>query len=283
VPVPKRAARKRQQVRDRNRPPEHTPAPESAWVVAGRHAVAEALRRRQPMTRVLIQEGIPRRGPVSEIVSLAREAGVPCQEVPAASLDRIAGGAGHQGVVAFASAMNYTEFDDLIARWNTAGGPALVALLDGVTDPRNLGAILRSAAAWRVDAVVIPAHRAAGVTPAAAKAAAGTLGLVPVARVPNLPRAVVQLQEAGFWVAAADPRGDRDFTGWDFTGRVGLVLGDEGRGVSRLVRERCDAMLRIPMAAEVESLNVAVAAGLLFYEAFRQRSCVSKVSVGDGG
>ena len=249
----------------------------SNLVLAGRHAVADALRRHEPLTKILVQKGLEKKGPLAEIVRLAHSAGIPCQEVPLQALNRSFPGASHQGVVAFAGAMSYADFDDQLVRWAGTDAPALVALLDGVTDPRNLGAILRSAAAWQVDLVVIPQHRSAGVTPATAKAAAGTLGLVPVARVTNLSAAIARLKEVGFWVVAADPRGERTLSDWDFSGRAAVVLGGEGRGVGRLVRERCDASLRIPMAAGVESLNVAVAAGLLFYEAFRQRTRVRKV------
>lgn len=201
----------------------------------------------------------------AQVAQAAKAAGVPVQKVSQQRVAELAAGAIHQGIVAQVSPYPYVELEDLLST-----PVPLVVVLDGVTDPHNLGAVLRVADAAGASGVVIPKDRAAGVTTAAVKASAGASEHVSVARVTNLRRAVDQMQRAGLWVYAAEV-GGTPYGDLDLTGPVGLVLGSEGRGVRRLVREGCDGSVSIPMLGAVGSLNVSVAAALLLYEARRQR------------
>lgn len=201
----------------------------------------------------------------AHVAQAAKAAGVPVQTVNQQRVAELAAGAVHQGIVARVSPYPYVELEDLLST-----PVPLVVVLDGVTDPHNLGAVLRVADAAGASGVVIPKDRAAGVTTAAVKASAGASEHVPVARVTNLRRAVDQMQRAGLWVYAAEV-GGTPYGDLDLTGPAGLVLGSEGRGVRRLVREGCDGAISIPMLGAVGSLNVSVAAALLLYEARRQR------------
>jgi 23S rRNA (guanosine2251-2'-O)-methyltransferase len=201
----------------------------------------------------------------AQVAQAAKAAGVFVQKVSQQRVAELAAGAVHQGIVARVSPYPYVELEDLLST-----PVPLVVVLDGVTDPHNLGAVLRVADAAGASGVVIPKDRAAGVTAAAVKASAGASEHVPVARVTNLRRAVDQMQRAGLWVYAAEV-GGTPYGDLDLTGPAGLVLGSEGRGVRRLVREGCDGAISIPMLGAVGSLNVSVAAALLLYEARRQR------------
>jgi 23S rRNA (guanosine2251-2'-O)-methyltransferase len=201
----------------------------------------------------------------AEVANVAKAAGVPVRKVPQAKIGELARGGVHQGIAARAEPYPYVELEDLLATPDP-----LVVALDGVTDPQNLGAVLRVADGAGASGVVIPKVRAAGVTAAAVKASAGASEHVPVARVTNLRRAVDLMKDAGLWVYAAEV-GGTPHTDLDLTGPVGLVLGSEGRGVRRLVREGCDGTVSIPMLGAVGSLNVSVAAAVLLYEARRQR------------
>ena len=201
----------------------------------------------------------------AQVAQAAKAAGVPVQNVSQQRVAELAAGGVHQGIVARVAPYPYVELEDLLST-----PVPLVVVLDGVTDPHNLGAVLRVAEAAGASGVVIPKDRAAGVTAAAVKASAGASEHVPVARVTNLRRAVDQMQRAGLWVYAAEVRGT-PYGDLDLTGPTGLVLGSEGRGVRRLVREGCDGAISIPMLGAVGSLNVSVAAALLLYEARRQR------------
>ena len=201
----------------------------------------------------------------AQVAQAAKAAGVLVQNVSQQRVAELAAGGVHQGIVARVAPYPYVELEDLLST-----PVPLVVVLDGVTDPHNLGAVLRVADAAGASGVVIPKDRAAGVTAAAVKASAGASEHVPVARVTNLRRAVDQMQRAGLWVYAAEVRGT-PYGDLDLTGPTGLVLGSEGRGVRRLVREGCDGAISIPMLGAVGSLNVSVAAALLLYEARRQR------------
>jgi 23S rRNA (guanosine2251-2'-O)-methyltransferase len=201
----------------------------------------------------------------AQVAQAAKAAGVPVQNVSQQRVAELAAGGVHQRIIARVAPYPYVELEDLLST-----PVPLVVVLDGVTDPHNLGAVLRVADAAGASGVVIPKDRAAGVTAAAVKASAGASEHVPVARVTNLRRAVDQMQRAGLWVYAAEVRGT-PYGDLDLTGPTGLVLGSEGRGVRRLVREGCDGAISIPMLGAVGSLNVSVAAALLLYEARRQR------------
>jgi 23S rRNA (guanosine2251-2'-O)-methyltransferase len=228
--------------------------------IYGVRPVIEALRSgRRKVLEVLDATGN------AQVAQAAKAAGVFVQKVSQQRVAELAAGAVHQGIVARVSPYPYVELEDLLST-----PVPLVVVLDGVTDPHNLGAVLRVADAAGASGVVIPKDRAAGVTAAAVKASAGASEHVPVARVTNLRRAVDQMQRAGLWVYAAEV-GGTPYGDLDLTGPAGLVLGSEGRGVRRLVREGCDGAISIPMLGAVGSLNVSVAAALLLYEARRQR------------
>jgi 23S rRNA (guanosine2251-2'-O)-methyltransferase len=237
--------------------------------IFGIHPVLEALRAgRRGVQRVVLSSGRRDRR-LEEIEAKARAAGVPVQRQPPAALDRLAGGRGHQGVVAQVAETAYRDPEEILGR---AGGRPLFMVLDGVEDPRNLGAVIRAAAAAGADGLFLPSHGAAGLTAACAKASAGAVERLPIARVGNVVSFLKTLKERGIWVAGLDPQGGTPWTGFDLTLPVALVVGGEGRGLRRLARETCDVLLSIPLRSEVESLNLAVAAGVALFEAVRQRS-----------
>jgi 23S rRNA (guanosine2251-2'-O)-methyltransferase len=237
--------------------------------------VVEALRAgRRQIEQISIVEGA-RHERLKELLELAKQARVPIHRVPRDYFDRLAGNVKHQGVIARVAAAHYQLAEDLLAVMAAAVGterPPLALALDGIEDPRNLGAILRTAECAGVNAVFIPERRAAGLNETVAKAAAGALEYVPVARVTNLVRLIEQLKERNIWVVGAAAEGESLYTEWDWKLPTTIVLGSEGSGLHRLVRENCDTLLRIPVAGKLESLNVSVAAGVLLYEARRQRS-----------
>ncbi len=238
--------------------------------ITGIHAVRAALAAGRPLERIFIARG--RHGErIEEIVRLAREQGVPVRFEERASVDRLAAMLRHQGVVALAASKSAVALEDLLK--TTAGAPAgLVVLLDGVQDPHNLGAVARSALAAGADGLVVPERRAAGLTETAARVSAGALEHLPVARVTNIARAMEQLKENGYWLVGLDERATTPYTEADFTGPVGIVLGSEGKGLHELVRKRCDFLVSIPTTGPVRSLNVSVAAGVVLFEAVRQRA-----------
>ena len=246
----------------------------SSNVLAGFHPVREALRAGRKIEQVQIQQGQGDRR-LGEILDLCRRAGVPVHHVPRPALDRLAGGAVHQGVIALTGGFVYADIDAVLER---LPGPGLLVVLDGVEDPHNLGAIVRTAYAAGADAVIIPERRAAGITPVAAKAAAGALEHLPVCRVTNIARTLEHLKEKNYWVTglashsdAADGQATKSFREIDYRGRCIIVLGAEGAGLHRLVGEKCDWIASIPMAGVLGSLNVSCAAAIVLYEAQRQR------------
>lgn len=236
--------------------------------IAGRRPVMEALRAGRPIHRIVIARG-DRHG-VEDLLSLARGHRVPVQEVPPTVLDGLVPGAAHQGVVAVTAARAYAAIDDMLDLAARREQPPFIVLLDGVEDPHNLGAIIRTAEAAGAHGVVIPERRAAGLTPVAVKASAGATEHLPVARVTNLNRTIGELKEKGLWIAGADMDG-QDYRTADLRGPIGLVIGGEGKGLSRMVREHCDYSVSLPMRGQVGSLNASVAAGLLIYEILRRR------------
>lgn len=227
-------------------------------ILSGVHPVAEALRARHPLDRVLIAQGAG--GPrLQEVIELARRASIPVRFEPRSSLDRLAGTSAHQGVVAMGAARQYVELDSVL-------GAEMLVLLDGVEDPHNLGAIVRTAHAAGAGAVVIPERRAAGLTDVVAKAAAGALEYLPVARVTNVNRALETMKEHGYWIYGLDERGAEAYDAVAFAEHAAIVLGGEGKGLHEQVRKHCDVLLRIPMAGKISSLNVSVAAGVVLFE-----------------
>jgi 23S rRNA (guanosine2251-2'-O)-methyltransferase len=240
-------------------------------MVAGRNAVLEALRANVPGMTLYVAYRAGADDRISSAVKLAADAGLAVLESGRAELDRLTQGAVHQGLALRVRPYQYAHPDDLIALAADAGQPPLIVALDGVTDPRNLGAIVRSAAAFGGHGVLIPGRRSAGVTAGAWKASAGTLARLPVARVPNLARALAAYQQAGLFVAGLAAGGGTDISDMEITeSPLVLVVGSEGRGLSRVVAERCDLLARIPIGT-AESLNAGVAAGIALYEAARRR------------
>jgi len=233
-------------------------------ILSGIHPVAEALRARHPLDRILVAQGAG--GPrLQEIIDLARRAGVPVRFEPRASLDRLAGSSAHQGVVAMGAASKYADLDAVAAA-------QLVVVLDGVEDPHNLGAIIRTAHAAGAGAIIIPERRAASVTDVVAKAAAGALEYLPIVRVTNINRALEDLKEKQYWIYGLDERATERYDQVKYTTPTALVLGGEGKGLHDLVRRHCDVLVRIPMAGKISSLNVSVAAGVVLFEWRRRQS-----------
>jgi 23S rRNA (guanosine2251-2'-O)-methyltransferase len=234
-------------------------------ILSGVNPVLEALRARRPFERIVIAKGAG--GPrLQEIIDLARQVSIPVRFEPRQGLDRLAGTPAHQGVVALGAATRYTDFDDI------ADTGATLVLLDGVEDPHNLGAIIRTAHAAGAGAVVIPERRAVGLTDVVGKAAAGALEHLPVVRVVNINRALEELKKRGYWIYGLDERGDRDYDHVDYAAPTAIVLGGEGKGLHELVRKHCDVLVRIPMAGAISSLNVSVAAGVVLFEWRRRRA-----------
>lgn len=240
----------------------------SEWIY-GIHAVLEALRAgRRPVARVLLLAGRSD-ARLRAVIEAARERGARVERRPGDELRRLAGqGAAHQGVAALVEGAAYTPVEEILAG---AGRPELFVVLDSVEDPRNLGAAIRSAAAAGAGGLFVPERRAAGLTPACLKAAAGAAERLPIGRIGNVVAFLKQLKDKGIWVAGLDPDGETPWTGFDFSQPVALVLGGEGRGLRRLARETCDQVLSIPLAGGVPSLNLSVAAGVVLFEAVRQR------------
>jgi 23S rRNA (guanosine2251-2'-O)-methyltransferase len=246
--------------------------------VAGRNAVVESLRARVPSAVLYVGARVARDERIEEAIKLAAGRGVPVLEAGAAELDRLTGGALHQGLALRVRAYDYAHPDDLLAR--DADQLPLIAALDGVTDPRNLGAIVRSAAAFGAHGVVVPARRGAGVTAGAWKASAGALARLPVARAANLARALQSYRDAGVFVAGLDAAGEVGIRDLDLaTAPLVLVTGSEGRGLSRIVTQACDVLVRIPIAAATESLNAGVATGIALYEVAAIRGAESRSAV----
>ena len=236
------------------------------WLT-GFHAVEEALAAGRALDRIVIARG--RHGErVEALVQLARSKSVPVRFEDRLQMDRLVGAGEHQGIAALAAAKPALELEDLLAAKTPQG---LLVLLDGIEDPHNLGAIVRTALAAGANGVVIPERRAVGLTDTVERASAGALAHLPVARVKNLVRAMEEMKESGYWLIGLDERAEKKYTEADFSGHIGVVLGSEGEGLHELTRKRCDFLVSIPAAGPVRSLNVSVAAGVVLFEVVRQR------------
>lgn len=247
----------------------------------GVNPVLEALRADRLPDQITIAEGA-RDERLRELIEAARQRGVPISRAKRIELDREVGNAHHQGVMARVAGRSYADADDLLASLAASVGqsPAPLALvLDGIEDPRNLGAILRTAECAGASGVFIPERRAAGLNETVAKASAGAVEHLPVARVTNLSVLIRQLKERNLWVVGTAADAKTNYSDWDWTRPSAIVLGGEGSGLHRLVRENCDALVRIPVHGKIESLNVSVAAGVILYEALRQRSHIDAEQV----
>lgn len=240
--------------------------------IIGINPVLEALKARRPVQRLLVSDQRKQDRDVQTILRLARECGAEVRFAGREALNREAPGANHQGIIAIASAKQYATLDEILAAPVLQGRAPLFLVLDGVEDPRNLGAIIRTADAAGVHGVIIPERRATGLTETVAKAAAGAMEHVPVVKVVNIVNTLEEFKKAGVWVAGAEAGGETIYWDADFVRPTALVLGGEDRGVRRLVREHCDYLVSLPQLGIISSLNVSVAAGILLYEALRQRS-----------
>lgn len=252
-------------------------APESRDLLYGLNPLLEVLRAGDRIPpEIVIAEGA-RDERLRELIELARAKNVTVKRAPRASIDRAIGNTHHQGVMARVAAARYADTEDLLSSIASRVGSEeepLVVVLDGVEDPRNLGAILRTAECAGVHGVFVPERRAAGLTDLVSKASAGATEYVPTARAVNLSRLIAQLKERKLWVVGTTADASMNYTEWDWTRPSAVVLGGEGAGLHRLVRENCDVLARIPVQGKIQSLNVSVAAGVVLYEALRQRSLV---------
>ena len=237
--------------------------------IEGRNAVLEAFRAGKPIDRLFILDGC-QDGPVKSILREAKKHDTIITFVPKERLDQMSDTGHHQGVIAYGAAYEYAEVEDMLKAAEEKGEPPFLILLDGIEDPHNLGAIIRTANLAGAHGVIIPKRRASGLTATVARTSAGALNYTPVAKVTNLAATIEDLKEKGLWFVCADMGGTTMYD-LNLTGPIGLVIGNEGDGVSRLVKEKCDFVASIPMKGEIDSLNASVAAGVLAYEIVRQR------------
>ncbi|SFK88173.1 23S rRNA (guanosine(2251)-2'-O)-methyltransferase RlmB [Geodermatophilus ruber] len=273
-PAQRRAQAQARQRTDRARARQR--AEEAPELLLGRNPVVEALRAQIPATALYVVTGESTRGGtderITEALHLANDRGLPLLEVGKAEFDRMSGGALHQGIGLQVPPYEYAHPEDLLDLARDSGRPPLIVAMDGVTDPRNLGAVVRSAAAFDAHGVVVPQRRAVGMTASAWRTSAGAAARLRVARAVNLPRALATYQDAGLQTVGLAGDGDVELDEYDgFADPVALVVGAEGTGLSRLVRERCDVVVRIPISRDTESLNVSVAAGIALYQAAAAR------------
>lgn len=237
--------------------------------IEGRNAVIEAFRAGKTIDKLYIQEGL-KDGPIQTILRMARKQDARVEFVSKERLNQMSGTGKHQGVIADAASYSYSSVDEILKRAEEKGEPPFLILLDGIEDPYNLGAVVRTANLAGAHGVIIPKNRAAGLTAGAARSSAGALNYTPVAKVTNLARTMEDLKKKGIWFVCADMGGQTMYD-LDLTGPIGLVIGNEGKGVSELVRKSCDFAASIPMRGDIDSLNASVAAGILAYEIVRQR------------
>ena len=242
----------------------------SSGIVIGRNAVRELLHSERTIDKLLVQRG-EREGSIVVLVAQALEKKIPVVEVDRAKLDAIAGFAPHQGVIAMAAEKEYVDVEDILAIARERGEDAIIAIADGITDPYNLGALIRCAEGLGAHGLILPKRRAVGLTPLVSKASAGAIEHLAVAKVANLAQTVQELQKQGVWVYAAEA-GGQSYDKTDLTGPCAIIFGSEGNGVSALLKQKCDAIISIPMRGQVNSLNVSTAASILLAEAARQHA-----------
>lgn len=245
------------------------PPNEELDLVVGRNTVLEALKSGRELDTVFVARG-ERSGSIGPIISKAREKGIVVKEVDKRKLDAMCGNSNHQGIAARAAAHKYAEVEDMLNLAKEKNEEPFVVICDEIEDPHNLGAIIRSADACGVHGVIIPKRRGVSLTYVVGKVSAGALEYVPVARVSNLAQTIDELKTKGFWIYGADMDGKR-WDEQDYSGAVALVIGSEGKGISRLIKEKCDFIVSLPMRGKINSLNASVAAGILMYEVIKHR------------
>jgi len=238
-------------------------------LIMGRNTVLEALRSERDIHKIWIAEGATK-GQIQQVVAVAKENKVMIQIVPKKKLDQMVEG-NHQGVIAQVAAYQYAELDDIFRKAEKKQEDPFILLLDELEDPHNLGSILRTADASGVHGIIIPKRRSVGLTATVAKSSTGAIEHVPVVRVTNLSRTIEELKERGVWIAGTDAKGSQDYRRMDGSMPLGIVIGSEGRGMSRIIKEKCDFLFHLPMVGHVTSLNASVAASLLMYEVYRKR------------
>lgn len=250
---------------------EESAGEDNSGQIEGRNPIIEAFRSGRTIDKLLIAKG-SRTGSIREIIQRGREQGVIIQEVDRRQLDELSLTQGaHQGAIAFVTPYSYAEIEDILELAYTKNEPPFIIILDEITDPHNLGSVIRTAECCGAHGVIIPKRRAAGLTPAAIKASAGAVEFMPVARVTNIADTIDSLKKDNIWVAGADMEG-KLYTGEDLTGPIAIVVGSEGKGIGRLIKEKCDFLVKIPLKGKISSLNASVAAGVLMYEVARQRN-----------
>jgi len=242
-------------------------------MIIGRNPVMEALKSGREIDKLLVAKDAE--GSIRKIIGMAKEKNIFCQFAEKTALDRIAEGRAHQGVIAYVSEFAYCDVEDILDKARQKGEDPFLIILDGIEDPHNLGAILRTADGAGAHGVVIAKRRAVGVTDVVAKASAGAVEYVPVAKVSNIAQTIDRLKALGVWTAACDMEGT-EYHGADLRGSIALVIGAEGQGISRLVKEKCDFIISIPMSGKIASLNASNAAAILMYEVRKQRSGLFK-------
>ena len=243
-------------------------------ILSGKNPVLEALRAGREMNKVWIAEGVKKAG-ITEIMELAKAAGIIVQFVPKNKVEQLTDGANHQGIAASVAAYRYAEIDELFELAASRNEDPFFLILDELEDPHNLGSILRTADATGVHGVIIPKRRAVGLTGVVAKTSTGAIEHVPVARVGNLAQTVEDLKKRGLWIAGTDAKGSSDYRRMDAKLPLAIIIGSEGKGMSRLLKEKCDFLYHMPMVGQVTSLNASVAAAILMYEVLRNRQPVN--------
>jgi 23S rRNA (guanosine2251-2'-O)-methyltransferase len=241
-------------------------------IIEGKNPVIELLKAGHPINKILLASNIKQGDAVTEILRLSRAKGIPVEHVARHIIDKQSVTKANQGVIAYAAVKEYVSLDNLLALSAEKNEPPLYVILDGIEDPQNLGSILRTAYASGIHGVIIRERRAAGLTATVAKASAGAVWYMPVASVSSIPQAIETLKKNNLWVIGIDRSGKVEYSQMDFKSPTAIVIGSEGKGLSELVRKRCDFMAHIPMRGEINSLNASVAAALVMYEAFKQRS-----------
>jgi 23S rRNA (guanosine2251-2'-O)-methyltransferase len=241
-------------------------------IIEGRNPIIEAIKSGRPLNKILLAHNIGRHSSIAKILYLSRSKGIPVEYVTKNAIDRLSATGAHQGVIAYVAIKEYIELEDLFTISENRGEPPFYCVLDGIEDPQNLGAIIRTADASGVHAILIRSRRAVGLTAAVAKASAGAIEYVPVARVSNISQAIETLKKNNVWVIGIDSASDIDYKKADFKLPTAIVIGSEGEGLSDLVKRKCDYLVSIPMRGKITSLNASTAAALVMYEVFRQRS-----------